>query len=834
MIRKKPRVITHIFLIFMVSIILFPIVWVVGTSLRRDEAAFSSKLFSSRLTLQHYRDLLKPEKNIPVLVQDLQNLLSFSGRYENTSIEEINGKIVEDIEMFKHYMKESEERFETVLNSYDKIARFLNENWETIKEDVLKHLSDVKESFERDAESLGVSVEDDLYKVVLYERIVGQRFSSKVVKYHLEELSEILGKRISDEKDFYEVLAELKRVYESFYGALKKDLKNLSEVLVKLEKDMKEEESIYQSLEMKILSTIENIKVAYVPEMRSLKTTLENLLKILEEIPKSSFNFEVVVDDSSLMNSLKEISPRIERLKSHLGLFEGMSLEDTLKELLETTENVLQRVEKLSTADKKKPLFSDFIVVYDDISKDLTRLFRDLDEMVIDLSQKLEKLKVLENRRKNLIRKKEEVLKKITMLEKRLRPFENKLSVYRKMLILNEYISLLKSKITSVDKISGFSLKDILKYDLLLKSLRSMSSNSSDSGLSKRSLTILNKVLNKMKWISDYKSFCKSFDRLKKRLPPVFKKTKCLLNDFERYYPFLLKLSSEGVFVSSTSLNELYNVIRAEYVGPISGDLGIVSRKSGDLIDEIPFKPLKREFKRIDSNLFRINQIWQQKTKHYFLRWVLNSVVVSGLVAIITTFVCALGAYPFSRMRFWGRRYGIMVLLLIQMFPAIMYMVALYGLLSFLGKYIPWLGLDTLGGLIFVYLGNIAFNMYLIKGFYDTIPDSLEEAAMMDGATRFQTFWQIVIPLAKPILAVVVILTFMGTFNEFVLAKIILQDAKNYTYAVGLWTFSVGPYETQWGIFTAAALIGMTPMVILFLSLQRFLISGLTKGSVKG
>ncbi len=834
MIRKKPRVITHIFLIFIVSIILFPIVWVVGTSLRRDEAAFSPKLFSSRLTLQHYKDLLKPEKNIPALVQDLQNLLSFSGHYENLTIEEASERIEEDIEMFKDYIKESEERFKTTLSSYERIKSFLNENWEGIKGNVLKLLNDVKKSFERDVKTLGVSVEDDLYKVVLYERIAGQRFSSKVVKYHLKELSLIFGKKILDEKDFYEVLADLKRIYESFYGVLKEELKDLSESLVKLQKDIEKEEKVYRDLEMKVLSTIENMKVAYAPEMLSLKITLGNLLEILKEVPESPSNFEIAVDDSSLKKSFEEILPRVERLKSYLSLFEKMSFEGILKDLLEITESVFQRVEKLTPADKKKPLFSDFIVIYDDISKDLTRLYKDLDEMVVDLTQKLEKLKIMENRRKNLIRKKEEILRKIAMLEKKLEPFESKLSVYRKMLILNEYICLLENKMASIDKISGFSSKDVLKYDLLLKSLRSMLSNSSDSGLSKKSLSALNKALNRVKWISDYRSFYKSFDRLKRKLPLVFDKVKYLLSDFERYYPFLLKLSSEGVFVSSSSLNELYNVIRAEYIGPVSGDLGIASRKSGDLIDEIPFKSLKREFKRIDGNLFRINQIWQQKTKHYFLRWVLNSVIVSGLVAIITTFVCALGAYPFSRMRFWGRRYGIMALLLIQMFPAIMYMVALYGLLSFLGKYIPWLGLDTLGGLIFVYLGNIAFNMYLIKGFYDTIPDSLEEAAMMDGATRFQTFWQIVIPLAKPILAVVVILTFMGTFNEFVLAKIILQDAKNYTYAVGLWTFSVGPYETQWGIFTAAALVGMTPMVILFLSLQRFLISGLTKGSVKG
>jgi maltose/maltodextrin transport system permease protein len=160
-------------------------------------------------------------------------------------------------------------------------------------------------------------------------------------------------------------------------------------------------------------------------------------------------------------------------------------------------------------------------------------------------------------------------------------------------------------------------------------------------------------------------------------------------------------------------------------------------------------------------------------------------------------------------------------------------MIAIYDLLNFMGKYIPFIGIDTLGGLIFAYLTNIAYNMYLIKGFYDTIPTSLEEAAIVDGATRFQSFYKIIIPLARPILTVVFLLVFIGTFNEYVVARIILQNVRHYTYALGLQAFATGPYETEWGLFTAAALLGMTPMVILFLSLQRYLVSGLTRGAVK-
>jgi len=168
------------------------------------------------------------------------------------------------------------------------------------------------------------------------------------------------------------------------------------------------------------------------------------------------------------------------------------------------------------------------------------------------------------------------------------------------------------------------------------------------------------------------------------------------------------------------------------------------------------------------------------------------------------------------------------------MFPGVIFMIAIYDLLNFLGKYIPFMGVDSLGGLIFAYLTGIAYNMYLIKGFYDTIPDSLEEAAIVDGATRFQSFYKIVLPLARPILTVVFLLVFIGTFNEYVVARIVLQRIENYTYALGLNVFATGPYETEWGLFTAAALLGMMPMVILFLSLQRYLVSGLTRGAVKG
>lgn len=237
----------------------------------------------------------------------------------------------------------------------------------------------------------------------------------------------------------------------------------------------------------------------------------------------------------------------------------------------------------------------------------------------------------------------------------------------------------------------------------------------------------------------------------------------------------------------------------------------------------------------VSATVEKYYSIWKRQVKQQFLRWMLNSIIVASVTAAATVLISALAAYPYSRLRFLGRRWGLVMLMLIQMFPAMMMMVAIYTLLKFLGTLFSPLGLDTLGGLALAYLGGgIAFYTWLMKGYFDTIPATLEESAMIDGATRFQTFYMIVLPLAKPVLAVVAILSFIGNFSEFLLAKVVLSDPSHFTYAVGLQTFVFGPYETEWGIFSAAALLGALPMLILFLSLQRYLVSGLTQGAVKG
>ena len=161
--------------------------------------------------------------------------------------------------------------------------------------------------------------------------------------------------------------------------------------------------------------------------------------------------------------------------------------------------------------------------------------------------------------------------------------------------------------------------------------------------------------------------------------------------------------------------------------------------------------------------------------------------------------------------------------------------VSIYLLVLSIGRIIPALGINTHAGLIMVYLGGaMGVNAWLMKGYFDTIPSSLEESAMIDGASPFQAFFMIILPLARPILAVVFLLQFIGTYSEFILASILITSTEKYTLAVGLQFFIQDQYASRWGVFAAASVLGALPIVILFTLLQKNLVTGLTSGAVKG
>ncbi|PKH22262.1 maltose ABC transporter permease MalG [Enterobacterales bacterium CwR94] len=215
------------------------------------------------------------------------------------------------------------------------------------------------------------------------------------------------------------------------------------------------------------------------------------------------------------------------------------------------------------------------------------------------------------------------------------------------------------------------------------------------------------------------------------------------------------------------------------------------------------------------------------------LLWLWNSVKVAALTAVGIVALSTTCAYAFARLRFRGKSSLLKGMLIFQMFPAVLSLVALYALFDRLGQYIPFIGLNTHAGLVFAYLGGIALHVWTIKGYFETIDGSLEEAAALDGATPWQAFRLILLPLSVPILAVVFILSFIAAVTEVPVASLLLRDVNSYTLAVGMQQY-LNPQNYLWGDFAAAAVLSAIPITLVFLLAQRWLVSGLTAGGVKG
>ncbi len=211
-----------------------------------------------------------------------------------------------------------------------------------------------------------------------------------------------------------------------------------------------------------------------------------------------------------------------------------------------------------------------------------------------------------------------------------------------------------------------------------------------------------------------------------------------------------------------------------------------------------------------------------------FLRWMANSLIVSICVTIFAVSLAATAGYAFSRYKFKMRNSAMIGLITTQMFPVTMLLLPLFIMLIKIGAY------DSYIGLIIAYSATaLPFTVWQMKGYYDTIPFSLEEAATIDGAGQFKTFYTIILPLALPALAITSLFSFMTAWSEYLVAAVLIQDQDLFTLPIGLKLFSSN-MEVAWGLYSAGAIVVSIPVVVLFLSLSRWLVSGLTLGSVKG
>ncbi|MET0976611.1 MAG: sugar ABC transporter permease [Leifsonia sp.] len=217
-----------------------------------------------------------------------------------------------------------------------------------------------------------------------------------------------------------------------------------------------------------------------------------------------------------------------------------------------------------------------------------------------------------------------------------------------------------------------------------------------------------------------------------------------------------------------------------------------------------------------------------------YVPWYVNTLIIASITALATVFLGAIAAYSFSRMRFTGRRFGLVTIVVVQMFPQMLAVVAIFLLLSSIGDLFPAIGLNTHIGLIMVYLGGaLGVNTFLMYGFFNTVPASIDEAAKIDGAGHARIFFTIILRLVAPILAVVALLSFIATFGDYIIASVILIDPEKQTLAVGLVKLVSNPRYADWSAFSAGAIMAALPVVVLFLVLQKYIVGGLTAGAVK-
>ncbi|MCU9612461.1 sugar ABC transporter permease [Caldibacillus lycopersici] len=224
-----------------------------------------------------------------------------------------------------------------------------------------------------------------------------------------------------------------------------------------------------------------------------------------------------------------------------------------------------------------------------------------------------------------------------------------------------------------------------------------------------------------------------------------------------------------------------------------------------------------------------LNNFQRLFTETLYGQWYLNTIIIALVAMVVQVAIVTLAGYTYSRYRFIGRKKTLTFFLIVQMVPTTAALTAFYVMALLLGA------LDQIWFLTFLYIGGgIPMNTWLMKGYFDTVPIDLDESAKLDGAGHIRIFWQIVLPLVKPMIAVQALWAFMTPFGEYMLAKFLLRTPEHYTVAIGLQTFISNPMDQKVALFAAGAILIALPITILFFMLQKHFVSGLTAGGTKG
>jgi arabinogalactan oligomer / maltooligosaccharide transport system permease protein len=221
-------------------------------------------------------------------------------------------------------------------------------------------------------------------------------------------------------------------------------------------------------------------------------------------------------------------------------------------------------------------------------------------------------------------------------------------------------------------------------------------------------------------------------------------------------------------------------------------------------------------------------------TNLFFGKWMLNSLKVSSISVIFIVLLTCTSAYALSRFRFAGKKGVMMGIMILNIFPGILAMLAIFIMMQQIGNYFPIVGLNTHTGLICVYVaGSMSINVLMVKSYIDSISKELDESALIEGATYWQVFWKIILPVIKPMVITVAILAFMSTYGDFIIANLLLKGNDKVTVMVGIYLFTQQRFDINWGIVTAGTVMAAIPVVVLFFASQKYIIGGVMMGAIK-
>ncbi|MGC9140326.1 ABC transporter permease subunit [Athalassotoga sp.] len=930
----KVHPIRHIIIIAVIIVVLFPVLWIFTTSIRRDNSSISPNLFSNQTTWQNYIDLIFEKPNVPLLYNDIANIYSLGSPYNKMNDKEILNVLNGDFNAYENYFKSTYR----MSNSITSNASWISVNFipkakslaiENVKENSnadLRYISIVSSDLAAKFNSLDQNYKMagilDLLNSLKSSpdqdtiRIVGQYFPEIPQSWdnYKNSMSKAASALSNAPGNVSEILLEsgvdnqmakdLVSAYEETLNSLKNGtftygnwfapiyLRRINMDTINLSNTIGSTSAAkLQNIKSMVFSTVQNVNSAFSSYDRSLSdaiskaqssktlllSTLQSSLTVLSNnynqlqnklntLTASSVSYlsAMSYDASQISIFSNNIVPTAMALDNMVSLVKSVLHQSKLS----TQSDIFYDVSSYISQAKDWIAISSKYSIFDPITEQVQKILDDLNYIqnnqsviyanlnsnaILNVKTSLPfvllklqsglsmSIPVLQNYDTNAQKYKEaseqipDVRKQLEEVSSEIGPIQEKInSINDKISIASLYFETLKSakKIDEEAKnINSFKNADVFLNELNKYYAILQNSNIYSQLPPMPSSSRYDQFFNTQKLIDTVNLTLQTGNNLNKFTDEYSYYISNLKNRSKDY----VNINVLGFPFSVNEINSINNLYQNQYVSIIGPNLGIISRMTNELADLPYFKEISGKLNSINDTSYYITQIWMQKYIPPLMRWLLNSIIVSGTAAVITVFLSALMAYPFSRLRFRGRKYGLIGILLIQMFPTMMAMVALYLLLNFIGKFLPFLGLNTLGGLTFLYIGGgIAFNSWLIKGFFDTIPMELEEAAMVDGATRYQTFWRIILPLSAPVLAVTMILGFIGNYSDYILASIVMTGLNNYTFAVGLQTFSTGAYSSNWGLMTTAALIGMIPILALFLSLQKFIVGGLTQGSVKG